>query len=277
MARIRQRYTEQRSAGLGDLLEAAQAAGVYSKKRKTPAGDRMYTPQAQRLFEELWTYSYPVLKAQLGVDAGFTAALRVVRGMPYVSDEAREAIMETEYHRDDLAADMILTALPRFFGKVIERREWDSTKSKLTTFFVNACWLAYPEVLKRWLKERTELTGTVDDSSVKTVKAVDLQVPNQELVRMIVLKADHTRVRPILALLWEGYTIAEAAEKLELNPSTVRSRLFEFRKKKLLPQIAQGNIFPPRGHALQSPYPDPFDTEPDWEPDWSAFDIEDLA
>jgi hypothetical protein len=89
---------------LEGLLEVAQAAGVYSSRRKLDNGERALTPQSQLLASEVWSYAYPVLKAALGDDAAFSRARRLV-GLPYLSDEAREAIMLTAYHRDDLAAE----------------------------------------------------------------------------------------------------------------------------------------------------------------------------
>ncbi|TKG60257.1 MULTISPECIES: hypothetical protein [Pseudonocardiaceae] len=107
----KRRFDDERLSGLPRLLEAAQAAGVYSNKRRHVDGTRAYTPQTELLVSELWMYAYPVLLKALADDAGVSRARQLV-GLPHISDEAREAIMFTAYHRGDLAGDMLLKAIP---------------------------------------------------------------------------------------------------------------------------------------------------------------------
>lgn len=246
------RYTEARAARLPELLAAAQAAGVNRTLRD---GTTAMTPQCKMLAGELWTYGFPVLKSLLREDTIGARLQRLGARPPRLNADQSEAITKTEYHRDDLAGTMIELALPRFLERVVNAREWDPARSTLTTYFVNACLCAYPDVLRKWIKSRAELTGAVDLDGVRRVQRdTELVVQDRETVRKIVIKAPH-KVRPILSLLWLGYNVGEIGEKLKLNPSTIRSRLFEFRSKKLLPMIAHGRLVPPAGHALRSPYP----------------------
>jgi hypothetical protein len=251
--RSQRRYSDARVDRLPDLLATAQARGLYRTSRCEVEGREMTGP-SKMLAGELWAYAFPVLKAVLRDGLVVRELQQLGVPAPALTSEQSEAITATEYHRDDLAGTMIEHALPRFLERVVTKNKWDPTRSALTTHFVNACLLAYPDVLRRWARDRLELTSTIDEAGLKAMRLdTELVIQNREAVRSIVTRAPEG-IRPILAWSWLGYSTTEIAEKLELNPSTVRSRLFEFRKKKVLPLIRSGRLIPPVGYALQSPH-----------------------
>lgn len=257
--RSQRRYSDARADRLPDLLATAQASGLYRTSRydqrsRWDEEEKELTGPSKMLAGELWTYAFPVLKAMLR-DSLVVPRLQQFRvPAPALTSEQSEAITATEYHRDDLAGTMIEHTLPRFLERVVTENKWDPARSALTTHFVNACLLAYPDVLRKWTRDRLELTSTIDETGLKAMRLdTELLIQHREAVRSIVARAPEG-IRPILAWSWLGYSTTEIAEKLELNPSTIRSRLFEFRKKKVLPLIRSGRLIPPVGYALQSPH-----------------------
>ncbi len=253
------RYSDAQVEHLPVLLANAQAAGLYRVIRhEVPSihwDDEVkeLTGPSRALAAELWTYAFPVLKNLLRDGLAIPRVRQLGVPVPTLTNEQSEAIIATDYHRDDLAGAMVEHVLPRFLERVVTKNSWDPTRSTLTTYFVNACLLTYPDVLRKWIKDRSELTAALDEAGVRVVQFdTELAIQDREMVRSVVLGAPEG-VRSILAWLWLGYSIAEIAEKIQLNPSTIRSRLFEFRKKKLLPLIRTGRLLPPAGYALQAP------------------------
>jgi hypothetical protein len=252
------RYPEARVEALPNMVVAARQAGLYRcSGRPDESGHRVgdgksLSSAGKVLAAELWTYAYPALKVMLRDCLVVPQLRRLGVPTPVLTAEQIEAITQTDGHRHDLAGAMIVRALPRFLERVVVENKWDPVRSALTTHFVNACLLAYPDVVKQWIKERYQLTSGFDELGLVAVRQdTELVIENRELVRAVVLRAPE-RIRPILTWLWLGYTVTEVAEKLKLNPSTIRSRLFEFRKGTLLPLVRSGQLIPPHGHVLQA-------------------------
>lgn len=243
------RFADARVAALKDLLVEVQEAGVHTRRRD---GTTVWSDPCRRLVAELWIYAFPVLQALLR-DGQMEVRIRKlgISGLPFVDYDEQEAILRTEEHRQELAAEMFHRALPRFLTRTVEKRRFDATRSSVATHFVNGCVWAYPEALRVWLKSRRQLMASAHESwPDQERKNAFATIEHGDLIQNLVAKVP-AKTRVVLNMVAHGYTNSEIAAELHLTPSAIRDRIYHFRKDFVLPLVRSGAVIPPRGHTLQ--------------------------
>lgn len=138
-----------------------------------------------------------------------------------VTPAAVEVLRSDPDLRFELAIDTVLVALPEFRARLADGR-WQSICSRLSTYFVGALVLDFPNIYRSWLarwsrsaaEEHLDLLGAFDIESPQrspesTVEARD------EVVRLIGTLP--TNVRKGVALMGFGYTISEAAQLVGIS------------------------------------------------------------
>ncbi|MFF0542084.1 RNA polymerase sigma factor [Nocardia thailandica] len=168
--------------------------------------------------------------------------------------------------REDIALETFMAALPGFLARL--DREFDDTRSSMTTYFIGACRNRIGDVIRAHqvaiaeLRPNTnELLGTVMRSS----EAGLADFEGRELARYLLLRAPHDLRDVLLLHIYDRITVFDAAKELGLNPSTVRTQLRRF-KKKLLRWHFTGEIDIPEDTGLgqwisarsQAEFGDPF-------------------
>ena len=233
------------------LLQHAQSAGIWRTQAHT-AG-RVFTSETAELAGGLWSRAFPALKALLKSNKIALQMHRLGIRVPPLTNDHRDAITGREENRDELAAEMILARLEPFLEHVVADRAWNRWQSALTTHFINGCLLSYPSVYRRWAKQRKTTTGELDLNAITEVRRdVSLDIADREVIRELVKEAPPP-VRPILSLLWLGYTQREIAEQLGISAGAVANRLYQFRHRTVIPKVVRRHLEAPEGHLPNTP------------------------
>ncbi|SNY72838.1 hypothetical protein [Paractinoplanes atraurantiacus] len=199
-----------------------------------------------QLFDDLWLYALPVVKAFLKKnhmgrllqryvpERGFTMRAEDMVVLAHSSDE-----------RTELALDIIAKAIEVFRKKAITpgKHEWKPSLrgASLRTYFIGACALVYPRAYEKWSKTRKgklDLVAShydINFESIGGVIARDLADPaavagiRVDLKRLINVATPTTKL--ILGLLAQDLTQVQIADELGLSVKAVNSRLAHFRKR----------------------------------------------
>jgi DNA-directed RNA polymerase specialized sigma24 family protein len=185
-------------------------------------------PEWERFRTELARYGIVVLASWIKSGRIFVqCAQRGVRGLrrrPGLVDDALE-----------LAGETNASALSYFRAKVLVPRVWNPTRgASISTFFVGACVLHFPNVYRRWLREAgdEQLHPTDRDPALvleddSLYARPDRQV---ELVNTVDNAVRDPMLREIFVLEAKGYTKDEIAAKLDTTAKAVESKLYRFRE-----------------------------------------------
>lgn len=146
-----------------------------------------------------------------------------------------------------MAEDTVADAIVDFRDRVLKRGYWDPSKgASLTTFFIGNCLMfQFPNVYRRWLKDRDLLmkADSIHSSTEREHPALAISTredpatqlvardQSQRAVRRILAPITDETNRAILALRADGFDIDEIAEALELEYSQVESRIYRARKR----------------------------------------------
>lgn len=214
------------------------------------------SPACQRLVGELWPYAFKTLKKLLHDDQvpQRLKELGLCNVKPYWKEDHREAICGDEDVREELAASMIEGGLATFQERVISGDDWDSERTDraaVPTYFVNGCLLHYPKVYRRWAKDRIQRAHDMDLERVAQVQQdSSLNIEDRDTVKTLLLQANH-QVRPILSMLWLGFDPPEIAEQMQISRSTVDTRLYRYRQRRVIPMVLRDQITPPAGRYVE--------------------------
>ena len=135
-----------------------------------------------------------------------------------------------------LANETVWRAVLAYRDHVLIPGKWDPRKgANLTTYFIGQCLFQFPNVYKRWWRER-KYQEVPDQETVEQLgranrpmgPATDLI--NRSRIRKGLEHADKTD-RAILAWYAEGYTYEEIAELTGVKVGTIKSRIHRLRKK----------------------------------------------
>lgn len=232
------------------LLQQAQHAGVW---RRRCSGKDVLTAECAELAGGLWARAFPTLKSLLKANQIAPQMHKLGIHVSALTGDHRDTITGREETRDELAAEMITARLEPFLEDVVTRRGWHRGESALATYFVNGCLLSYPSIYRRWARQRLDITNNIDFAAVQEVRRdVSLQIADRDVIRKLLEKAPRP-VRPILSQLWLGYTQREIADQLGISPGTVANRLYQFRRKYVIPKVVRRHLEPPEGHLPNTP------------------------
>lgn len=246
-----------------DLPSEDEVIALVAEIRERPWRDPVtgrWSVAAGHLIAPLWLHSFAVLQAFLrdGTIGEHLGRL----GYPLSSkltDADHELIRTSTEVREDLAAEMILRALPKFLDN-LAAGVWDlEGTAAVSTAFVNACLLRFNRVAVPWARARRARPAGPDLDPLERMERMAHGQPHHvadqlQLGKLIAIAP--VLVRPILELYWLGYTREEVAAKLEISREAVSTRLHYWRKEKLIPMVQTRRLIPPAGYKLAEFSPD---------------------
>lgn len=148
--------------------------------------------------------------------------------------------------RDDaleLAADSVTNAIIDFQDRVLKTGMWNPSKgASLTSFFIGNCLLfQFPNLYRSWRKQRLRVFASLSiDDGRNSLQLASHHDPASEVIAadqttrivnetLSPIKNDITKT--MLKLRADGYGIDEIAELLDLDYSSVESKIYRARKK----------------------------------------------
>ena len=213
------------------------------------------TPAEHSLFRDyLWTLGFKTIKTFLREGTIVKKMMRIGHPFYFLYDD-RRLLRESSDLRDELAAEVLILAVPFFFKHL---GSWKPGRgASLTTYFIGACLINFREAYSVWTNARHEKWLTPADIDLASLldphnSAFTAQVEIHETVRQVIKLAKPGQ-RPIVELLYAGYSQVEIAEKLGLTPRAVEGKVYQLRKRVLL-AVQAGKIAPPPGFTSN---PDP--------------------
>ena len=196
---------------------------------------------AQELFEaELAAYGYPVMMAW--TRTGEIVKKTTVIGLPLSVPSG--GLGWSREDRSELSTETVARAVNFFREKVLRAGTWDHTRgATIKTYFVGACLFQFPNVYQVWQAERlrwnSHPTVSIDDPAAPGLL---YQVPSDDdtehraiardqLQQVMAELADkYPDLHEVVMMQLEGYTDAQAAQRLGMTPRAVEGRWHRFRR-----------------------------------------------
>jgi hypothetical protein len=184
---------------------------------------------------ELWKYGVDVLPAKIIRAEIFTmmASLNVPRGADVAAPSTGPPMTDEEAH--DIASDVVLWALPRFYTVLL--KTWDPTcGASFKTFFIGKCCHGFPAVYRKWLRQRQKSRGLKSLEAIREEKApIAIDKPEASAIAHMQITqymegADgvlEQRIAGLNALGWPHKAIADA---LGVTEKVVEYRLRKLRR-----------------------------------------------
>lgn len=213
-----------RSSGRTSPYQQQDAELVKRLRRSGFSG-----PEYDRFKEKLITYGLGICNAW--IRSRVMHAKCADNGRP-VDEFPVDGTYEDER---DLAAETAVIAAEKFRKVALINGRWDPSRgAALTTFYVGMCVLVYPNVYRRWLRQRRRdrassvvafALNSVDSSNdAETMVLSGIEI---EALMEDVPEPD----RSVLLLKSQGFANAQIAEQLTLSPNEVERTLERVRRK----------------------------------------------
>ncbi len=196
------------------------------------ARDEFQGPRWERTTNSLAEYGWLTLVKWLGSGEIFGRCLAIGRSMPH--NEAARIVLRHDWDtRLELATDTVLAAMPKFRERLASG-QWDPGQASLTTYFVGALILEFPNIYRRWERGRalgekeTPLDVMFDAPSAERGPAARAAA-HDEIERILwTMPPD---IRKIVLLRADGYTLSEAAMILGMTTKAVEHRMARWRTR----------------------------------------------
>jgi RNA polymerase sigma factor (sigma-70 family) len=218
--------------------------------------ERLTSAESTLVREYFWIVGFKAVKKLLRTGAMAQACLEKGRPVMFQFDD-RRLLTESKDLRDELTAEVLLYAVPLFFDQL---QHWRPERgASLTTYFVGACIRMFKSAYSSWAKSRERKwinSARLAEAPFDPSHAFTEQVAIEETIRQVFALAKPNQ-RPVLALLYAGYSQVEAAEELGLSPRAVEGRMYQLRRR-VVQAVNDGAISPPAGFA---PVPTPAHTK----------------
>lgn len=203
-----------------------------------------------QLFDDLWLYALPVVKALLKRNHMGRLLQRYVPERPFTMRSEDMVVLAHSYdERTELAVDIIAKAVEQFRKKAITpgKSEWKPSMrgASLRTYFIGTCALVYPRAYQKWSKTRKgklDLVAShheINFDDIGGIIARDLADPaavagiRADLKKLIDVATPTTKL--ILGLLAQDMTQVQIADELGLTVRAVNRRLAHFRERVATP------------------------------------------
>ncbi|RQO52727.1 hypothetical protein DBV08_00025 [Rhodococcus sp. KBW08] len=208
------------------LLERARASGARDARGRL-------TPECSALVEELWKVAFNALRAFLR-DGRILTAGPIPQSLPLLAEDL-DYLSKSAYDREDLAMEMIVGAIDPFVTAVVDGSKWDKERSSLATYFVGRCLINKGAVIEKWVTERRNRQHIREQESSEIWTQLDRLRPFRQESDMLngfvfeLIQGVPLDVRPILHMIAQGFTIADAARMMGISASAARNRLKRWR------------------------------------------------
>jgi hypothetical protein len=190
---------------------------------------------------ELAAYGFPVMVAW--IRRGTIWALCASRGHKVTPTDAEREILDRDSDvRLQLASDTVAEAIVFFRKRVLREERWSlDGGATLATYFIGACLLKFPNVFRRWQaaerQRRKELAAWMLTSPEGRTLAdlpgsdpADVAAERSALISE--LQSMPPATRDAAALVLDGNSFAEAADRLRTTPRAIEGRLHRYRQRK---------------------------------------------
>lgn len=195
---------------------------------------------AQELFEaEQAAYGYPVMMAWTRTGKIVKKAAGIGRPLSIPSG----GLGWSREDRSELSSETVARALNFFREKVLRAGTWDHTRgATINTYFVGACLFQFPNVYQAWQAEQRRWNSrpavSIDDPDALGLLH---QVPgdgdterraiarNQLQEVMAELASKYPDLHEVVMMQLDGYTDAQAAQRLGVTSRAVEGRWHRFR------------------------------------------------
>jgi hypothetical protein len=190
---------------------------------------------------ELAAYGYPVILAWLR--RGVIWKHCADRGRPLrPTDADRETLAGMFEERLELAFETVAEALKFFRDRVLRTGYWSHEGgATLTTYFIGACLLDFPNVFRRWQAAERRWHGalraeTLNCPEGRTLADLPTADPADVVIgRAIVLSeldSMPTGTRNAAALVVDGMSFAEAGDFPGTTDRAIEGRLYRYRQRR---------------------------------------------
>jgi len=226
------------------MIRLDDAARVEQARYELSLDGPVDGPATRQLFDDLWRYAWPVIKAFLRTGRMHGV---VQRYAPHrhgaIRPEDMVVLHASEDERDALAIDVISQTITGFRETAIIKGGWKDYPggASIRTYFIGNCALNFPRAYAHWSVERTgrieqiavdhnvDLSEIADQIAALVPDPADVTTDRDEL-RRIIGKA-HPQTKLILIFIAAGMTYAEIATELRLSVKAVDGRITRFRSK----------------------------------------------
>jgi DNA-directed RNA polymerase specialized sigma24 family protein len=201
-----------------------------------------------QLFDGLWLYAWPVIRAFIRTNRMGQVLRRYAPGRSVaISPEDQLVLCRSPEECDALAIDVIAAAVQDFEKYALKRRRWSPTGgASLRTWFIGTCSLVFPRAYHRWSKDRGSRLDRAASRHGVDLKVVAYEiaacVPDPEAyavdraaLRNMIEKAQ-PMTKVILGMIMSGLTHAQIAAELGLSVRAVEGRMYRFRTRVLADQ-----------------------------------------
>ncbi|SEQ80606.1 DNA-directed RNA polymerase specialized sigma subunit, sigma24 family [Arthrobacter sp. OV608] len=218
----------------------AELAEAIVRERLTPAENALVR-------EYFWIIGFKAVKKLLRTDEMAQACLANGRPVMFLHDD-RRLLTESRDLRDELTVEVLLYTVPIFFAQL---EHWRPERgASLTTYFVGACIRMFKTAYSSWAKTRERKwihSSRLAEAPFGPSYTFTDQVAIEETIRQVFALAKPNQ-RPVLALLYSGYSQVEAAKELGLSTRAIEGRMYQLRKR-VVQATKDGLISPPAGFA----------------------------
>jgi hypothetical protein len=190
---------------------------------------------------ELAAYGYPIILAWLrrGVIWKYCAD----RGRPLSPTDAdRETLANVFDERLELALETVAAALKFFKNRVLRTGTWAfDGGATLTTYFIGACLLTFPNVFRRWqAAERrwhralaAETLNCSEGRSLADLPGADpANIVADRAAVMNELDSMPPGIQAAAALVVDGMSFSEAGDVLDTTDRAIEGRLYRYRHRR---------------------------------------------
>ncbi|MGW0215012.1 winged helix-turn-helix domain-containing protein [Micromonospora chokoriensis] len=199
-----------------------------------------------QLFDDLWLYALPVVRAFLKRNHMGRLLQRYVPDRGFTMRSEDMVVLAHSYdERTELAVDIVAKAVEDFRKKAVTpgKSGWKPSMegASLRTYFIGTCALVYPRVYEKWSKTRRgklDLVASYHEINFDEIGGIisrDLADPaavagiRADLKQLIDVAAPTTKL--ILGLLAQDMTQVQIASELGLSVKAVNRRLAHFRQR----------------------------------------------
>ncbi len=198
-------------------------------------------PEYEIFAGELAAYGYPVILAWLR--RGMIWKHCADRGRPLRPTDVDREILANEFEeRLELAFETVAEALKFFRERVLLAGRWSHEGgATLTTFFIGACLLVFPNVFRRWQTaeqrwSRALAAGTLTCPEGRTLADLPGADPADVVVGRAAVLSELASMpagtRDAAALVIDGMSFAEAGDSLGTTDRAIEGRLYRYRQRR---------------------------------------------
>lgn len=210
-------------------------------------------PEYEMFASELCAYGYPVIMAW--IRRGLIYKLCTEKGRPISASEAERATLNESYEdRLELAMDTTARAMTYFRSEVLLKNKWTfHGGATLTTYFVGACLLAFPNEFRRWQGERARWNKALAVGQLRYPETTAEQLHSPQIAHRLVghagsdpadtvvaraylmaeLRAMSEETAQAAALVLDGLSHDEIGAQLGISARAVEALLYRYRVKRV--------------------------------------------